>query len=276
MNHISAPMLSLLLGLLAVGGFAPFSLFPLPVVVLAILFWQWQHTSGKWAVARLGFAFGLGLFGAGVGWIFVAMHDYGDMSFVAALLATTLFVAFYALFPALVAYLQTKLPAPTWVRWVLYMPALWVLLEWLRGLIFTGLPWLALGYSQAAASPLAGYAPLFGVYGVSLAVAVSAGLLANLYQARWSKSGRLALLALVLLWGAGAVLRTVEWTQVTGGPFQVSLVQGNIPQELKFREEKLVDTLETYRRLVLQSSARLIVLPETALPMLRHELPPTY
>ena len=149
---------------------------------------------------------------------------------------------------------------------------MWVLIEWLRGTIFTGFPWLTLGYAHSE-SPLAGYAPLLGVYGVSLAVAASAGLIAWLWQMRWSRPGKLALAILAVLWFGGAALRTVPWTQAHGEPFTVALVQGNIAQELKFNEDALVGTLETYRRLALQSEARLTVLPETALPLLRHEMP---
>jgi len=249
---LNKPFLIFCAGLLAVLGFAPFSLFPLTILTLAVLFWQWQHTNDKRAAAWLGFAFGAGLFGAGISWIYVALHDYGDMRMLLALLATVLFAAVLALFPALAGYAQARIKAPVWARLVLVMPALWVLLEWLRGLLFTGFPWLAFGYSQAAASPLAGYAPLFGVYGVSLAVAVSAGLLALGWQARWSKQGKLALVALLLLWGGGAALRAVEWTQTEGEPFKVALLQGNIAQDLKFREDKLIGTLaadsQSYRK----------------------------
>ncbi len=323
--------LAFLAGLLAVSGFAPFSFFPLPVLALAILFASWLRAEGPRAAAKTGWAFGIGLFGAGIGWIYVALHDYGDMPFLLAFLATALFAAFIALFPALAGFVQARLQVASWVRLVLVMPALWVLLEWLRGLLFTGFPWLAFGYSQAAASPLAGYAPLLGVYGVSLVAAVSAGLLVCLFgerldrhtlprvaggegetvgieekstmrslslalwmrqlairlgckkpqPSRWlsqGERGRLLIIssALLLLWGLGAALRNVEWTQPLGEPLKASLVQGNFAQELKFREEKLVGTLETYRRLVQQSDARLIVLPETALPLLRHEVPENY
>ena len=156
------------------------------------------------------------------------------------------------------------------------MPALWVLVEWVRGLIFTGFPWLTFGYSQAAASPLAGFAPLFGVYGVSLMVAQSAGLFSLLWLVRWSRKGQIALAILATLWIVGVTLREVEWTQPQGEPIKVSLAQGNIPQDVKFREETLVGTLETYRKLVQQSDARLIVLPETAVPLLRQEMPENY
>ena len=263
-------------GLLAVLGFAPWSVYPLVIFALALLFWQWQHASGKRAAAWLGFAFAAGLLSGGIGWIYIALHDYGGMPFLLALIATALYVAFVALVPACGGYVQAMLHTPVWARLVLVMPALWVLMEWLRGLLFTGLPWLSVGYAQVPGSPLAGYSPILGVYGVSLLVAVSAGLLVLLWQAGWSKQGRVALLVLVLLWGGGMALRAVEWTKAEGEPITVALVQGNIPQELKFREEKLVSTLENYQRLVLHSDARLIVLPETALPLLRHELPENY
>jgi apolipoprotein N-acyltransferase len=162
------------------------------------------------------------------------------------------------------------------------MPAAWVLVEWLRGTLFTGFPWLTLGYAHSD-GPLAGYAPVLGVYGVSLVAAASAGLLAWLYEVgvghardkKYRGHGPLLPLMLIgMIWGAGALLRTVPWTQPQGEPFGVALVQGNIAQELKFNGDALVSTLETYRRLALSSDARLIVLPETAIPLLREEVPP--
>jgi apolipoprotein N-acyltransferase len=263
---------ALFAGLICVFGFAPFGIFPIPVLALAVLFALWRRAATPRNAAWLGFAFGLGLFGAGISWIYVALHEYGDMPMLLALPATALFVAFLALFTALAGYAQARFPAAQGLRTVLVMPAGWVAVEWLRGMIFTGFPWLTLGYAHSG-SPLAGYAPLFGVYGVSLVAAVSAGLLASLINARWSRQGKLALLVLLMLWSAGAVLRTVSWTKPLGKPFSVALVQGNIAQNLKFNEDALAGTLDTYRRLVLQSNARLTLLPETALPMLRHEIP---
>jgi apolipoprotein N-acyltransferase len=237
-----------------------------------VLFVLLRRAATPRAAAWLGWSFGFGLFSAGIGWIYVALHDYGGMPLLLALPATLLFAAFLALFPALACYLQARFGAANRLRTVLVMPAAWVLVEWLRGMIFTGFPWLTLGYAHSN-SPLAGYAPLSGVYGVSLVAALSAGLLALLWQERWSRRGRLALAALLLLWGTGALLRTVAWISPHGEPFGVALVQGNIAQDIKFNEDALVGTLETYRRLAMQSEARLTVLPETALPLLRDEVP---
>jgi apolipoprotein N-acyltransferase len=269
-------------------GYAPFGIFPLPILALAVLFWLWSRAERPAQAAWLGLSFGMGLFCFGIGWIYVALHIYGYMHPILAALATALFAAVNATLPALAGYVQARLrpfvvslsnherpfDMGAWI--LLVMPAIWTLAEWLRGLLFTGFPWLAVGYSQVPNSPLAGYAPLFGVYGVSLLVAVSAALLLVLWRARWSRQGKVAVGALLVLWLGGALLRTVAWTQPQGEPLKVSLLQGNIAQDEKFEEDRLIATLETYRRLAQASDARLIVLPETALPLLRDNVPESY
>jgi apolipoprotein N-acyltransferase len=279
-------LLLFLAGIAAFLAVAPFNIFPLSAIALALLFSFWLRAESPRKAAWAGFAYGLGLYGAGVSFVYVAMHDYGGMNSLLAIFITMLAAAYLALFAGLAGYAQAKLKTPRWMRLLLVMPALWMLSEWLRGTVFTGFPCMVAGYSQIA-SPLAGYAPVAGVYGVSLAVALSAALLAFLaacvplqsplaLRDQFHKREWTALALLLALWIAGALLRTVEWTQPEGEPLKVSLLQGNIPQEMKFDPDNLVYTLETYRRLILQSDARLIVLPETALPMTRDQLPENY
>ena len=293
--------IAFLTGTVCVFGFAPFGIFPIPLLALAGLFMLWLRADTPRAAAWLGFAFGLGLYGAGISFIYVALHDYGGMNFLLSSLVTVLAAAYLASFAALAGYAQARLRVPHGARLLVVMPAIWVISEWMRGFVFTGFPCMVAGYSQVA-SPLAGYAPVFGVYGVSLMVALSAGLLVLLWNIlsprplweitsdlpacglsrmassfiRVRERGWLVIAALVALWIAGALLHTVEWTQPQGEPLKVSLLQGNIPQELKFNDDKLVSTLEIYRRMILQSDARLIILPETALPMMRNALPENY
>ncbi|BBE51907.1 Apolipoprotein N-acyltransferase [Ferriphaselus amnicola] len=262
-----------LAGAAAVVGFAPFGLFLVPVISIATLFVLWLRADSAWAAFKFGWSFGLGLFVAGVSWLYVALHDYGGMVAPLAAGAILLFAAFLALLPGLVGYVQARCTAHAWVRLTLAMPACWVALELVRGYLLTGFPWLSLGYSQTPPSPLAGYAPLVGLYGVSLLVVVSAGLLAW----AWTEKRKAALGVLAVLWLAGAALRLVEWTQPQGAPLKVALVQGNIPQERKFEEGFRLGTLDLYRDLIAQSGdARLVVLPESALPLLREQLPPDY
>jgi apolipoprotein N-acyltransferase len=267
-----------LLGALTVLGFAPFYLYFIPVLTLAALFHLWLHAGSRRAALAIGYLFGLGLFGAGASWVYVSMHDYGMMPLPLAALATLLFCAFLALFPALAGWLQASMKArPCW-RLLLAMPACLALYEWTLGWIFTGFPWLTVGYTQAPLSPLAGYAPLLGVYGVSLLLAISAGLVTLAYGAWRKTTGRawLALSGLLALWLVGSGLQAVAWTQPSGAPVSVSLLQGNIAQDLKWREDRLRATLVTYREQVLASKSRLIILPETAIPLFYDNVPPDY
>jgi apolipoprotein N-acyltransferase len=149
--------------------------------------------------------------------------------------------------------------------------------ELLRGTLFTGFPWLAVGYSQVPDSPLVGFAPIVGVYGLSAIVAASGSMLAYAISSYAPVRVRLSLLAaLCAIWIGGAILQPIAWTTPSGAPVPVSLVQGNIPQDLKWRPEQLESTLNAYRSLIEQSTGKLIVTPETALPLFADQIPTAY
>ncbi|HEX8009739.1 MAG TPA: apolipoprotein N-acyltransferase [Casimicrobiaceae bacterium] len=269
---------SLLLGAATVFGFAPFGYSALPVLTLAGLFGLWRGAASPRAAAALGFAFGLGLFGAGVSWIYIALARFGGMEGALALVATALFCAYLALFPAVSGWVTARLGRSGSGERLGIAAACWSLAEWLRMWLFSGFPWLSVGYAQTR-GPLAGYAPLGGVFLVSLAVAASAALLA--YAAAALRAPRrsgavLAAAALAIVWIVGAGLRSIEWSRPAGAPISVSLVQGNIEQQLKFDPKYRDDTLAVYADLVAQARGRLIVLPESALPMLADEVPAEY
>ncbi len=262
LRQLRAPLAACALGAAAVLGFAPTALAPLPVLSAAGLLWLWQGAAAPRRAAALGFAFGMGLFLTGVSWVYISLHDYGDMPAALAAVATLLFCAFLALYPALVGYLQARLGGPLAARQLVLIPALWALSEWLRGWIFTGFPWLSLGYSQAE-SPLRGYAPLAGVFGLSWLVLLCAALLLALMRPT-RRGAAVAALALVL--GLGYGLDRIEWTQPQGAPITVSLLQGNIAQDLKWDAGRFASTVQLYQRMIERSAARLTILPETAIP----------
>jgi apolipoprotein N-acyltransferase len=268
---------SFVLGAATVLGFAPFYLFFIPVLTLAALLAMIDGERARTATV-LGFAWGLGFFLFGVSWVYVSLHDFGAMPAILAALATLLFCAFLALFPAVAACVHARVALAPITRLMLIFPATWTLLEWTRGWLFTGFPWLGSGYSQIPLSPLAGYAPVIGIYGVTLATAASAGILAYVWQGyRRKKRVPIVFVAAALaIWLAGWGLKAVEWTKPTGEPVTVSLLQGNVPQDLKFREDRLQKTLEDYRALALSSASRLIVFPETALPLFLEHVPQAY
>ncbi len=270
-------MLAALLGSLTVAGFAPLEIFALPVVTLALLFHLWQRAASARAAAWLGFSWGLGFFLSGVSWVYVSLHDVGGMAAPIAVSATLLFCIYLALFPALAGYFarrlrvggesaNRRLASTDFLRNAWLCAGLWSLTEWLRGWLFTGFPWLALGYSQTPPSPLAGFAAVLGVYGVGfLAAFIAAALALGLRRrATW--------LLIVALLGGGVLLRGMDWTQAAGAPMTVSLLQGNIPQSLKWEPEKLPLSINTYLDLAKENPAALTILPETAIPLFFDEL----
>ena len=279
MHTMSYPLLlaSLLSGALAVAGFAPFYLWPLPILSLAVLFGLLARTPSVGAGFLIGLAWGLGYFLTGVSWIYVSLSVYGGMPMALAALASFLFCALLALFPALVGALQAYWRVTPSLRLLVLIPLGWGVTEWVRGWLFTGFPWLVVGYSQVPASPLAGYAPLIGVYGVSFLLALTAALLTWSATQRGQLAQRVwAGVAVLALGIGGQVLRGIDWTTPDGAPTSVALLQGNIPQEMKWRPEKTRATLESYARMAAASPARLIVLPETALPLFESDLPEFY
>lgn len=270
MRPLYAFCLAALLGALTPLGFAPLGWFPLPILSLAGLFWLARAATPGEAF-RLGWGYGLGMFLFGVSWIYISIATFGGMPAPLAAVALLLFSAFIALMPGLALFLAAHLARPGAVRLGLALPATWALLEWTRGWIFTGFPWLALGYSQAPVSWLAGFAPVLGVYGMGLLVALTAGNLLLLIR-----HPKPTLAFLSALWLGGWGLQRIEWTHASGAPVSVALLQGNISQDMKFRPEQLDDTLRHYARAVLASEAKLIILPETALPLFRSDIPPDY
>jgi apolipoprotein N-acyltransferase len=248
-------------------AFAPFEQFWLAPLVWFGLLLQLRHVDTVRQAALHGFAFGLGFFLCGVSWVYVSLSVFGGMPWWLAGLAAFLFCAVMALFPLLAsAAFKRWQPAAAW-RQALFFAALIAACDWLRSWIFTGFPWLIVGYSQTPPSPLAGFAPLVGVHGLSLLTALCAGLL----LCRWR-----GVLLIAAIAAAGLGLSRVEWTAPDGPPISVALIQGNIPQDMKFRPEALARTLNFYRQQVAAHPAQLMVLPETAIPVFFDQLPPEY
>ncbi len=269
MNRPSGSLFALVLGALTVLGFAPFHLFPLPFLSLGLLFLLWRRAESPRRAAWLGFLWGLGFFLVGVSWVYISMHDFGGMPAVVAALATLLFCAYLALYPALAGWLFARLKSGSPWRDALFIAGAWTLAEWLRGILLTGFPWLALGYSQSPPSPLAGFAAVLGVYGVGFIAALLAALIS------WLRHWRQALVIIAFLL-CGQILHSIAWTVPVGAPLTVSLLQGNIPQSIKWEPELLPQSLGTYARLAREHPAQLMVLPETALPMFFDQVPPDY
>jgi len=266
-----ARAIALLAGAILPLAFAPLGWFPLAILSPAVLFFLCFQVSPRQAFIT-GYSFGIGFFGVGISWVSVSFYKFGGMGGVLSVAATLLFVLFLALFPAALTWVSRRFfSALSPARYfMLLMPALWVLFEWIRGWILTGFPWLNLGYSQTDA-PLGGLAPVMGVYGISWMVAMSAGFLLVAY---WEGGRRriVTVAAFVLLWAGAGVLWQLDWSEPNGEPITASLIQGNVPQNLKWRADQRGPTIDLYTRLSREHwDSDLVIWPETALPAYFHQ-----
>ncbi len=252
-------------------SFAPYSLFPIAVLSPALLFLLWQNISTKRAFWR-GWLYGVSLFSVGASWVHVSFYQFGGVSLVGAIFLTTLFILVLASYPALLGAALTRFfPHNTSSRLLIVLPAAWTLMESLRGWLFTGFPWLSLGYSQID-SPLNGFAPLLGVYGVSWIIALTASLIVFAFQSDLKKQ-LVALAVLVTIWGSGWLLSGISWTQAVDKPLKIALVQGNVPQEFKWLEGNQIPSMRRYLELSqAHRDADIIIWPETAIPLFYHDL----
>lgn len=267
-------LLCSLAGAASALAFAPVSCWPLQLLSMAWLFIHIQDATKGKAVLSAGWAFGFGLSMAGIYWLFIAMYRFGDMPAALALLALMLFALFLGGFTALALWLgwrlQQRLHLSSRLTLLLVLPACWALLEWLRGWFLTGFPWLSLGYAHVD-SPLAGFAPLLGVYGLGWLASLLAGALAVLWLER--KRPPLVLLCAPAILLLGLACQQLQFVRPHGQVLSVRLLQGNISQDIKFARERVIDSLQLYQRLILQERADLIATPETAFPLFAHMLP---
>lgn len=272
-GYIQNIIFPFLLGGIAVAGFAPYYIYPITIASLILLLYLWQKTNSPKQAALQGFMYGLGLFSIGIYWIYISLHNFGGMPWWMASFSTFMLCAFLSLFPATVGALAKRVNYS-----LVSIPIFWALSEWVRSWIFTGFPWLTVGYSQVPRSPLIGYLPVIGIYGVSFLLVFITGLiaywLANPTQSLMWK--RRVIATLFLIWSGGIILKFVEWTRPINSPISVALLQGNISQDVKWSPEIADQTLKTYMDMVMLSKTKLIIMPETALPMLAEQIPSQY
>lgn len=258
-------------GVALAGAFAPFGFWPLAIISPAILIWLWQGATPRDA-ARYGFWFNTGTFAVGTYWLYTSIHTFGNAPIWMALMLMALLVVIMGLYQALLGYVIARwTPQTGLLRWLVAVPAAWLLLEWWRGWFLTGFSWLSLGYSQTD-TWLASIAPMLGVYGISAVLLISAGAVVALMLG--DKRARIvAAVILVLPWGTSALLKRVEWTHESGKPVTVAIVQGAIPQDLKWLESNREATYAIYHKLNTEAlGASIIVWPEAALPELANNL----
>jgi apolipoprotein N-acyltransferase len=262
----------------AVGGalnlaFAPFALWPIGLLAPAALFALIRGLPPRRA-AWAGGAFGAGLFAFGTYWLYTCLHVFGLVPLWLTLVLQTVLVLIMSAYLAMVSFLANRFwLKPGLIRDWLVLPAVWVILEWLRGWLFTGFPWLSLGYAFID-SPLAGWAPVLGVYGVTWAAVIAAVAITVMFAPQLKLSRRVAALAILMAsFLIPSLLSRHAWTRVSGPAIPIAAVQGAVSQNLKWQANNQAATMVRYSELTSQAwGARLIVWPEAALPVVANDI----
>lgn len=250
-------------------SFSPFDLFPFVLLGPALLFGLLIRLNTSRQAALLGWSFGLGLFGAGVSWVWVSIHVYGGASFFLATLATLVFVAALALLFAAQAWLFHRFFLSKGQPWLAFI-AIWLGFEWLRSWFLTGFPWLLTGYAWLD-TPFSPLASLLGVWGLSL---MTLCLAIGLYEAIRSRSALALVLALIL--PTLALSLSQEYTKIRpDSELSIALVQPNISQHDKWDTRQLEPMLQHLIDLSRPYQDHdLIIWPETAIPSLYYQAAP--
>ncbi len=261
-----------LFGCLLTTAFAPFGFSLLVPVLLLPLLYVALSVSPRDA-GLLSFFFGFGLFLSGTYWIYISVVIFGEApAWIALVLMLGLVLIMSAYFFAAGWLISRLAQGEPWLL-LLVAPAIWVLIEWLRGWVLTGFPWLAIGYSQIDL-PTAGWAPVLGVYGVSFMTVLSTTAVLVAVMTRGRQRG-IALAVFVLPLLSGGMLKAIEWTEPSGPPVRSTIVQAGISQAEKWLPERLRPTLDFYRAATLEASdSELLVWPEVAVPSLDDRVEP--
>ncbi|MDX8401176.1 MAG: apolipoprotein N-acyltransferase, partial [Mariprofundaceae bacterium] len=260
MNPAARTALALSAGALMPFAFSPYDHGWLAVPLLAL----WLALIRGGSPLRTGLAFGFGWFGIGAWWLAPTFHTYGHLPWWLAGIFVALVGLALAWLPALWGWLALR-AGGTGRGLLLAFPAAAVCEEWLRGHAFTGLPWTALG-NVLLDVPGVGWGAWFGVYGLAALPALAAAGLALAF----AREGRIAgLVAIALATGLAAFAPPPP---TPGSDARTaSIVQPNIPQDVKWDTAFLNETMRRLDRLSGGAHGGVVVWPEAAVPFFIEE-----
>ncbi len=263
-NHIL--LLSPIFGGILPLSFAPYDLHIALLFSIGFLFLAYYKYPER--AFLHGFLFGIGMFGIGTSWIFISIHEFGNASFALAVFITLLFIIYLSLFIGLQGYIFKKTNCKSMALACIIFALSWTVIEYFRGWMFTGFPWLLIGYSQTE-TIVRSYLPIIGVYGTSFICVYTFCLFAKVfYNIKQLSRERNTVLIILSIMVCGYLFNNFAWTRQGTTPIKVSVIQANIPQDLKWEHDHLINTLNTYAKFTENNlSSELIIWPEAAIPI---------
>ena len=268
-NRYLATSIALVCGLLVPLSFAPHNLPFIELLSLSGMLLLVRSFGQRFAIF-LWFVFGLGMFGYGVWWIQVSVHQFGLPLYSFSVTVTAAFIIAQACQIAIFGWFANNmLNTESTLGTLIGIPASWVAIEIFRSWFGSGFPWLLLGYAHVE-SPLAGFAPIGGVHLVSFCIVFIASSLYLVLHRQQSMYLLPAALVITVAYG----LDKISWTKnITPVERSVALVQGAVPQEIKWHPEVRQPSIDLYNSLSEPYWDRdLIIWPETAIPAFSDEV----
>ena len=264
-------IIAVFLGLLFSLGFAPNDLWFVSVLSITCLHFLIQETSKK-ELFWIGYSFGLGLWSLGISWMFVSIYFYGNISFIISLFLTSIFIGILSIYLGVTLFLYHYLRSSSKISVLFSLPIAWVIIEYLRSILFTGFPWLISG-TMLADTILDGWTPIIGAQGNSFLLLVLSSLL-FLFISEFKKY-KTALLSgafIFLLLISSFSLKKIEWTSIEGS-LNASIMQTNLELDDKWSSSGVAET-KNMMQIALENAeeGEIIVFPETALIFSENEI----
>lgn len=220
--------LSLVAGVVSSLGFAPVSVDLFLIVGLMGFFWLVQKCDGIKDAVLTGLSWGIGFYGLGLQWTYHSMNVYGGIPALVCIVLIIVLASYLSVFQIIFAIFCVKINLRKEYLFLFVMPALWAIVEWLRGEVITSFGWLGTGYAFAD-NLLAAYAPIGAVYLVSFVVALISCCVLVLLEREAFRPGRLmAAFALGMCVLGAYGLNDLDWTK-PGSRLEVRLVQPALP-----------------------------------------------
>ena len=264
-------VIAVFLGLLFSLGFAPNDLWFVSLLSLTCLHFLIQEASKK-ELFYIGYFYGFGLWSLGISWVYVSIYFYGNIGFITSIILTIIFITILSLYLGVTLLLYHYLRFNSKFSIIFSLPLAWIVVEYLRSILFTGFPWLISG-TMLADTSIDGWTPIIGAQGNTfLLLLLSSLLFLSIKDLKKLQTALLPLIFFVLLFISSFSLKQIEWTTLNSS-IKASIIQPNLELEKKWSAEGIIETKNMMEKAIENAEeGEIIVFPETALILSQNEI----